>query len=154
MDISNNGVAFLKKEEGFRLKAYQDAVGVWTIGYGNTTYENGLKVKSSDQITEFVAENLLKNKLRDYVKAVNSAIKMKLNQNQFDALVSICYNIGTYAFSNSTLVNMVNNNPNDSAISLAFEAWRFAGGKPILLNRRKREYQLYNSSILGVISKF
>lgn len=147
MRISKNGLNFLKKEEGFRKNAYQDSVGVWTIGYGNTRYENGTPVKKGDTVTDERAEQLFLNTLKTYENAVNSTIKAKLNQNQFDALVSLTYNIGTAGFSRSKLAKLVNQNPEHEGIKQQFEAWRFAGGKPILLNRRKREYDLYSSYI-------
>lgn len=153
MKISNNGISFLKKEEGLRLKAYQDQVGVWTIGHGNTYYENGQKVKSGDQITEARAEELFRNKLKEFENAVNKTITAKVNQNQFDAMVSLCYNIGVGGFAKSTVAKLVNHNPENGAIKSAFEAWRNAGGKPILLNRRQREYRLYSSWIPGVIQE-
>jgi len=153
MNISSNGIAFLKKEEGLRLKAYKDQVGVWTIGYGNTYYENGVKVKEGEAITEARAEQLLRNKLKEFESAVNKTITVEVNQNKFDAMVSLCYNIGTGGFSKSTLAKRVNNNPYDATIREAFESWKFAGGKPILLNRRKREYDLYSSLIPGVIAE-
>jgi lysozyme len=94
-------------------------------------------------ITEFRALQLFKNVLKTYELAVYSSTRDDINQNQFDSLVSLAFNIGTGAFKKSTLLKKVNANPNDPTIGAAFEMWKNAGGKPILLNRRKREYQLY-----------
>ena len=146
MNISNKGVAFITQEEGIRLKAYLDAVGVATIGCGSTEYENGVSVKITDKpITRERANLLFHNTLKKYVSAVNIAVKQTWTQNQFDSLVSLCYNIGTHGFSSSTLVKLININPLDHAITEAFDKWCKAGGKPILLSRRQREAKLYFS---------
>lgn len=143
MKLSKKGLDFIAQEEGLRLNAYQDQVGVWTIGYGSTFYEDGTKVKKGDKITKERALNLFANITKVFEDGVNRVVKSKLNQNQFDALVSIAFNIGLGAFSGSTLLKRVNANPNDPNIRTQFEAWRNAGGKPILLKRRKREADMY-----------
>jgi|SRR5690606_22169151 len=145
MVLSNEGVEFLIKEEGIRLKAYLDSVGVPTIGVGSTYYKDGTKVKLGDVITEKEAYELFSEIVKRYEKAVNEAINVKINQNQFDALVSICYNIGISAFKSSTLVKRINNKASEEDIRSAFRMWKYAGGKPILLNRRIRESDLYFS---------
>src|SRR5690606_21962893 len=145
MKLSNKGYEFLGKEEGLRLTAYQDSVGVWTIGYGSTFYEDGTKVKQGDRITKERAMELFRSIVKRFEDGVNSTITRELNANQFDALVSLAYNIGVAAFSRSTVAKRVNANPCDPSIREAFEMWRNAGGKPILLNRRKREADLYFS---------
>jgi lysozyme len=142
--VSKKGLEFIAKEEGLVLKPYKCSAGVPTIGIGSTYYENGERVKMTDSpITEARALELFKNVLKTYELCVYSHTRDDINQNQFDALVSICFNIGTGALNKSTLIKRVNANPNDPAIGAAFEMWKNAGGKPILLNRRKREYQLY-----------
>lgn len=142
--VSPNGLKFIAKEEGCVLKPYKDSVGIPTIGVGCTYYESGERVKMTDSpISEVRALQLFKNLLKTYELAVYASTRDDINQNQFDALVSLCFNIGTGAFKKSTLLKKVNSNPNDPAIGAAFEMWKNAGGKPILLNRRKREYQLY-----------
>ena len=142
--VSSKGLKFIAKEEGCVLKPYKDSIGIPTIGVGCTYYENGERVKMTDSpITEARALQLFKNLLKTYEMCVYAHTRDDINQNQFDALVSLCFNIGTGAFNKSTLVKKVNANPNDPTIGAAFEMWKNAGGKPILLNRRKREYQLY-----------
>jgi lysozyme len=142
--VSPKGLKFIAKEEGCVLKPYKDSVGIPTIGVGCTYYESGERVKMTDSpITEARALQLFKNLLKTYEMCVYAHTRNDINQNQFDALVSLCFNIGTGAFNKSTLVKKVNANPNDPTIGAAFEMWKNAGGKPILLNRRKREYQLY-----------
>jgi len=143
--VSPKGLKFIAKEEGCVLKSYKDSVGIPTIGVGCTYYENGERVKMTDSpITEARALQLFKNLLKTYEMCVYAHTRDDINQNQFDALVSLCFNIGTGAFNKSTLVKKVNANPNDPTIGAAFEMWKNAGGKPILLNRRKREYALYS----------
>lgn len=146
MTTSEKGLAFLAKEEGLRLEAYQDSVSVWTVGYGNTRYEDGSKVKKGDKITKERAVSLFKNTLKQYEEAVNRSIKREINQNQFDACVSLCYNIGTSGFAGSTVVKRINANPCDPTIADAFQMWRRAGNHAnLLLARRKRESALYFS---------
>ena len=143
MKLSQNGYTFLANEEGVRLEAYKDIAGIWTIGYGNTYYEDGTRVKQGDKITKDRALSLFRIIVKQFEDAVNSTITQAINQNQFDALVSLSYNIGISAFKGSTVARRVNANPCDSTIRQAFEMWKNAGGKPILLNRRKREANLY-----------
>jgi lysozyme len=96
-------------------------------------------------ITKERAIELFRNLLRAYELAVYSITRDDINQNQFDALVSLCFNIGVSAFKGSTVLKRVNKNPQDKTICAAFEMWSKAGGKPILLKRRQREATLYFS---------
>lgn len=142
--VSNNGIEFLIKEEGLILHPYKDSVGIPTIGVGCTYYEDGSKVKMTDpSISRDRAISLFRNVLKNYELAVYSTTRDDINQNQFDALVSICFNIGVGAFKGSTLLKRVNKDPNQLSIAEAFLMWRNAGGKPILLKRRQREAELY-----------
>lgn len=142
--VSDAGIEFLLKEEGLILHPYKDQVGIPTIGVGCTYYENGERVKMTDPgITRERAIELFRNLLKHYETAVWSVTRDDINQNQFDALTSLCFNIGVGRFKASTVVKRVNNNPANTAIRDAFLMWKNAGGKPILLNRRKREAALY-----------
>lgn len=144
--VSENGIDFLIKEEGMILKPYLDAVGIPTIGIGCTYYEDGTRVKMTDKpITKERAIDLFKNLLQHYEKAVWSVTRDDITQNQFDALASLCFNIGVAGFKGSTVVKRVNANPADQSIKAAFEMWKNAGGRPLLLNRRRREAKLYFS---------
>lgn len=144
--VSRKGLDFIIKEEGLVLKPYKCSAGVPTIGIGSTYYEDGSKVKMTDKpITKERAEQLFINVLKHYEMCIYTSTRDDINQNQFDALVSLCFNIGTHAFKKSTVLKRVNANPYDTNIEPAFLMWKNAGGKPILLNRRKREYQLYKS---------
>lgn len=140
------GIAFLIQEEGIRLKPYLDSAGIPTIGIGNTYYEDGTRVKMSDPaITEMRAISLFKTVLKPYETTVWSVTRDDINQHQFNALTSLSYNIGVPGFKGSTVLRLVNKNPNDPAIGKAFEMWKNAGGKPVLLGRRKREVKMYFS---------
>ena len=139
---------FIKKYEGFKLKAYQDSVGIWTIGYGTIMYPDGNKVEQGDVITPQQATDYLMYEVEKKSKAVEQYIKTILTQNQFDALVSFAYNVGVSAFKNSTLLKIINKNPNDlEKIKAEFLKWTKAGGKVIngLYNRRLAEYNLYST---------
>ena len=145
---SKKGIDLIKKYEGFRSRPYLCPAKVPTIGYGATYYPNGQKVKLSDPaIDEKHASILLEAMLIPYEKAVDSFCRDDINQNQFDALVSFAYNLGTSALKNSTLLKKVNKNPNDKSIALEFNKWVNAGGKKLegLVKRRTEESKLYFS---------
>lgn len=145
MTVSIYGLRLLAKHEGLSLKAYKCPAGVWTIGYGNTFYEDGTKVKEGDIITKQRAEELLKVIANDFATKVDALVKPKLTMQQFDALVSFAYNVGTANFAKSTLLKKVNANPNDPTIRVEFEKWNKANGKVYkgLVTRRKEEADLY-----------
>lgn len=147
MKLNSEGYNVIKKHEGLKLKAYQDSVGIWTIGYGNITYEDGSKVKQGDVITQDRAECLFRYFADKFATKVDRLVKSNVNQNQFNALVSFAYNIGLGAFESSTLLKFVNANPNDGNIAKQFLRWNKAGGKEIkgLTNRRIEESALYFS---------
>lgn len=141
------GYKLIQQFEGLKLKAYQDSVGIWTIGYGNITYLDGTKVKKGDEITREQADLMFKSTANKFALEVAKLINVCLTQNQFNALVSLAYNIGLGAFKGSTLLKKVNNNPNDKSIANEFLKWKYAGGKVIqgLLNRRIKESDVYFS---------
>ena len=101
----------LKKFEGYSEKAYQDTVGVWTIGYGNTYYADHSPVKEGDTITRSEAEKLFRDVLDEFSQEVGDLIRSNINNCQFDALVCLTYNIGIDRFKTSTLLKKVNLNP-------------------------------------------
>lgn len=144
MHVSPSGVDLICNFEGLRLKAYDDGVGVWTIGYGTTKYPNGIRVKKGDTCTLDQAKAYMQNDLKAFEQTVNSAVKVPLNQNQFDALVSLAYNIGATAFKKSTLVKRLNEG-NYNAAANQFNVWVNAGGKRMegLVNRRAAERTLF-----------
>jgi lysozyme len=146
MAVSPFGVDLICSFEGKRLTAYDDGVGVWTIGFGTTVYPNGIKVKKGDTCTEERAKTYMAHDLKKFEATVNKAVTVQLNQNQFDALVSLAYNIGTGAFSKSTLVKKLNANDIRGAAD-QFDVWVNAGGKRMqgLVNRRAKEKALFLS---------
>lgn len=146
MVVSLLGVDLICGFEGKRLAAYDDGVGVWTIGFGTTVYPNGIKVQKGDTCTEAQAKAYMAHDLKKFELAVNNAVKVPLNQNQFDALVSLAYNIGTNAFSKSTLVKKLNASDIQGAAD-QFDVWVNAGGKRMqgLVNRRAKEKALFLS---------
>lgn len=142
MQISDNGLALIKSFEGLKLKAYQDIVGVWTIGYGTTIYPDGTKVKKGDTCTEPQAEQYLRIDANRRAAAIGP---LKVNQNQFDAIVSFCYNLGLGAWNKSTLRKKIIFNPKDENIRAEFMKWVNAGGVQVkgLVRRRKAEADLF-----------
>ncbi len=144
MHVSPSGVDLICNFEGLRLKAYDDGVGVWTIGFGTTKYPNGIRVKKGDTCTLDQAKAYMQNDLKSFEQTVNNTVKVPLNQNQFDALVSLAYNIGASAFSQSTLVKKLNANSISGAAD-QFDVWVNAGGKRMqgLVNRRTVEKALF-----------
>ena len=147
MKTSQAGINLITEFEGCKLEAYLDSVKVPTIGYGSTRYVNGTSVKLGDVITLKGAKDLFTSTLPKYETSVNSLVKSTINQNQFDALVSFCYNLGALALSGSTLLKKVNLNPNDISIEQEFNKWVFAGSQKLegLIKRRQSEANLYFS---------
>lgn len=138
--ISNNGINLIKKFEGCRLSAYRDAVGVITIGYGWTKAIDGKPLTMGTKITQVKAESLLREGLKSYESKVNKYdSKYHWNQNQFDALVSFCYNIGNIDGLTANGTRSINE------ISNKLMSYNKAGGKILsgLTNRRKAEKELF-----------
>ena len=146
MSVSNKGVDLICEFEGKRLAAYDDGVGVWTIGFGTIKYPNGVRVKKGDTCTLEQAKEYMRHDLIEFEHTVNRSVKVQLNQNQFDALVSLAYNIGSNAFKSSTLVKKLNAGDYQGAAD-QFNAWVNAGGKRMqgLVSRRDREKLLFLS---------
>ena len=149
MTLTEEIKQFLKSKEGLSLTAYLCPAGVWTIGYGNTFYEYGSKVKKGDTISKNRAEELFENILYKFSKEVKSLLKTELNDNQFSALVSFSYNVGIGNFSKSTLLKLVNINPSNPSIKNEFIKWNKGGGKTLygLTIRRQKEADIYFKEI-------
>ena len=145
MLISNKGLALIKKFEGFRDKAYQDIVGVWTIGYGSIKIK-GRKVLPTDTVTEHEAEQLIEQELAQDVYPY--LYGLGLNQNQFDALCSFIYNLGATNFNKSTLKKKLLAEDYVGA-SFEFIKWNKAGGNVVegLTKRRLAESKLFTSKL-------
>lgn len=144
MNTSQTGINLIKGFEGKRLTAYDDGVGVWTIGYGTIKYPNGVRVKKGDTCTDAQAESYLKNDLVKFESAINRLVKVPLNQNQFDALASFTYNLGETNLSKSTLLKKLNAKDYSGAAD-QFLVWNRAGGKVLngLVRRREAERNLF-----------
>ena len=143
MKTSKEGKDLIKLFEGLRLKAYKCSAGVWTIGYGNTFYENGNKVQPNDLISKERAEELFNLLLPKYERIVNNKLKIEIKQNQYDALVSHTYNTG----GSSTLFRLVNAKADKDKIKNWFlTKYITANGKVLqgLKNRRLKEWELFN----------
>jgi len=144
--VNQETINLLHTFEGLKLNAYLCPAKVWTIGYGNTRYENGQPIRQGDVITRQRANELFTNILnRDFVPGVARLVKVPLNDNQFGALVSFAYNVGTASLGRSTLLRLVNANPNNPAIRNEFLKWNRAGGRVLngLTRRREAEANLY-----------
>lgn len=151
MTISPAGIAAIKKHEGLRLVAYQDSVGIWTIGYGNIRYIDGKRVKKGDRITQVQADKLFDYFVTLFAYQVDELVQAEVSQNQFDALISLAYNIGIGGFRTSTVLRRVNADPQDILIGDAFMMWNKGtiDGKRVALrgltNRRREEVKMYFS---------
>jgi lysozyme len=146
MQISNAGISLIKEFEGCRLKAYQDSVGVWTIGYGWTQPVDGRKIGPGMVIDQATAERLLKCGLVQYEQGVNQLVKVRITQGQFDALVSFAYNLGLRSLSTSTLLRKLNAGDKQGAAN-ELGKWVNAGGVKLagLVKRRAAERELFLS---------
>jgi lysozyme len=146
MKLDKKGYDLIKEFEGLKLKPYLCSAQVPTIGYGSTYYENGKKVKLTDApITKERADELFQIVADDFAKRVLPLVKKPLTQNQFNSIVSFAFNLGVRALQNSTLLRLVNINPNDAMIAKEFLKWNKAGGVIVkgLTNRRIKESALY-----------
>lgn len=146
MQTSDKGIALIKKFEGCKLTAYQDSVGVFTIGYGWTQPVDGKPIRAGMTIKQETAERLLKTGLVSYESDVSRLVKVGLTQGQFDALVSFTYNLGARSLSTSTLLRKLNSGDYAGAAD-EFLRWNKAGGKVLngLTRRREAERALFLS---------
>ncbi len=147
MKTSQKGIDLIKSFEGCKLSAYKCSAGVATIGFGSTFYPNKTPVKMGDKLKNSQeAEELLKLTLFEFEKNVSALFyNVILTQNQFDALVSFAFNLGTGALAGSTLYKKIKINTKDKSITDEFNKWVNAGGVklPGLIRRRKAEAELY-----------
>ena len=138
MAIAQSTLAFITKEEGARNKAYKDSKGLWTIGVGHLIKPDEQHLITAT-LTDEQVEELLRSDLKWCSEAVESSVRVPLSQSQFDALYSLCFNIGETAFRKSTVVRKINENDLKGAAD-AILMWN----KPeVLVNRRKRERALF-----------
>jgi lysozyme len=145
MSISSNGVDFIKRKEGFRTNAYQDSVGVWTIGYGTTAAALGREIGRNETVSKAQAtQYLLEHLENSYSPAVKRYVKSTVTQGEFDAMVSFTYNLGSGSFKKSTLLKKFNAGDHFGA-AMEFLKWDKAGGKKLagLTKRRKEEQEIF-----------
>lgn len=146
MKPSINAINLIKEFEGLSLQSYLCPAGKWTIGYGTTRWLDGKPIEAGQTITMDTAEKLLAHDVEAFAKRIPD---LNLNQNQFDAIVSFCYNVGAWAFVNSTMHRKIKANPSDSGIRKEFMKWTKArkNGKLVelrgLIRRRQAEADLY-----------
>jgi len=146
MKLDSKGYELIKKFEGYSDRPYKCPAGISTIGYGNTYYPNGTKVKITDkQITREYANEILAHTADEFAEDVLKLVKSKITVNQLNALTSFAYNVGVANLQKSTLLKLVNINPNDGNIAKEFLKWNKAAGKVLngLTNRRIAESALY-----------
>lgn len=144
--MSKNGLTLLKSFEGCELTAYQDPVGIWTVGYGWTQPVNGKPVGKGMIITQETADRLLQTGVIQYEKGVTRLLSVTVNQAQFDALVDFAYNLGVKALEGSTLLKKLNAGDYAGAAD-EFPKWDKAGGKVLngLVKRRAAERAFFLS---------
>ena len=139
MRTSQKGIDLIKSFEGLRLSSYQDSIGVWTIGYGTTRGISAGMTISNDQ-----ADRMLQNDISRFEPQIDQLVKVPLNQNQWDALMSFTYNLGAGNLGSSTLLKLLNNGDYAGAAA-QFPRWNRAGGVvlPGLTKRRAAEQAMF-----------
>jgi lysozyme len=139
MQISEEGLNFIKRSEALRLEAYKDSVGIWTLGYGHIA-----GVHEGDSITEEQAEIFLRADLQTVEKCIANSVSVELTQGQYDALCSFVFNLGCVALRNSTLLRKLNSG-DDVGAAEEFKRWNHAGGKELagLTKRRAAESEMF-----------
>jgi GH24 family phage-related lysozyme (muramidase) len=149
MSVNKATLDLIKQFEGCKLTAYQDIVGVWTIGYGTTAMADvGIVPAKGMTITQDRAEDLLRMGVDKFAATVNALITAKVNANMFGGCVSLAYNIGPNAFAKSTVLRELNAGNFEKAAA-AFQMWNKAGGvvSKGLVRRREAERQLFMTPV-------
>jgi lysozyme len=144
MEITEEGLSLIKEFEGFRTKAYRDAVGVWTIGYGHTSMAGHPHVTPELEISKEEGAEILRRDVELFARGVREAVVVSLNDQQFSALVSFAYNVGLGAFRSSSVLKAINRRDFD-AVPRRLNLWVKAGGRtlPGLVRRRAAEGALF-----------
>ncbi len=141
MKISENGLELIKKFEGCETTAYQDSVGVWTIGFGHT---KGVEEGQTCSIED--AESMLADEMDEYEGYINNMVKVELQQHEFDALVAWVYNLGPTNLGESTMLKVLNGGQFDR-VPDEMNRWTRAGGKILegLVRRRQAESLMFQN---------
>lgn len=147
MKTGFQGLRLIRQFEGLRLEAYEDEAGIWTIGYGHTAQAGPPNPKAGMRLTRKQADDLLAADLTQYETAVENALARAPSQVQFDAMVSLCFNIGPANFTRSGVIRAFNDGRTEQAAQ-AFLAWNRAKGRvlPGLTRRRQAERRLFLSA--------
>ena len=147
MRLSQNGVNFIKSHEALRLKAYQDSKGVWTIGWGHTKNVHPGDVITREQAEQFIRDDFAWVERTLNVDLVAGRDKPLVTQNEFDALCSLVFNIGSNAYLDSTVRRKIRQG-DKMAAARAFKMWVYSEHKFIqgLANRRADEVRLFLQS--------
>lgn len=134
------GLPLLKQFEGCKLTAYQDIVGVWTIGYGETK-----GVKPGMTISQAQADAMVQERYDEFEAGVKKLLKVPVTANELGALTCFAYNVGLFNLQTSTLLKMLNSGSPAKDVAAQFARWNKAGGKPVdgLTRRRAAEAQLF-----------
>lgn len=158
--MTEEGKQLIRQFEGCSLVAYKCPAGVWTVGFGQTHYADGTKVKEGDKIDMATANAMFDEVLKQYEQQVllliGETLKTTLPKISIDALVSFAYNCGTGAFAKSTLLKKIKADKNNlPEIEKEFMKWNKSAGKELkgLTRRRKAEFELYKEGILSQYSK-
>jgi lysozyme len=151
MELSAKGAAFIGRFEGFRAECYNDPAGHATIGYGHLIHHGPVTAADRRQwgrLTQRKALTLLRTDARRFEECVEQAVRVRLTQPQFDALVSFAFNVGCNAFRQSTLLRLLNQERRMSAADELLQ-WDKAGGRPMagLTRRRKEERRLFKTGL-------
>ena len=144
MKLNPAGLDLIKKYEGFRSRAYRDAVGIWTIGYGHTSMAGPPHVLPFLKISHQQGEQILARDVERFARKIRPLIRVKLNDNQFSALVSFAYNVGIGGFRRSSVLKRINAGQFD-AVPHRLSLWVKAGGRTLkgLVRRRAAEGELF-----------
>ena len=144
MDTSPQGIKKIIEREGVRLNAYRDSGGVWTICVGHTSRAGPPKVVPGMTCTPEQCKKILQHDLVMFEDAVETIVKVPMSQHEFDALVSLCYNIGPAAFRKSSVVRYLNKGDREAAAD-AFLLWNKVRKKTVrgLTVRRQAEREQF-----------
>jgi lysozyme len=144
MRMTDEGLALIRHFEGYREKAYRDAVGVWTIGYGHTAMAGPPVVRAGQVISRAEAADILARDVAVFARGVSAAVNVPLSDQQFSALVSFAYNVGLRGFRTSRVLRAVNAG-DFAAVPRHLNLWVKAGGRtlPGLVRRRAAEGAMF-----------
>lgn len=151
MKVSDNGCGFIRSWESCSLTAYRDIAGVPTIGWGTTQIE-GRPVPMGLVITQEYADLLFDRQLHEHIVEAAQSIPDTLSQNELDAVASLVYNIGVFAYSSSTLCRLIRQGQAEEYAFTMWSKYRKAGSgqlvtSPGLLRRRRAEWKIYHEGI-------